>query len=638
MTFPNIIYNPKRRLLTISMLIAFLFVAVICKLFYVQIISSQELQARAAEQWYRDVPLTARRGGMYDRNGIALADTATKYTVYVRPNAVTEVESVCKVLSEKAGADFNKLHAKLVKKGVSEITVAKKIDKSVMLEIVALNLDGIYFSADSFRYYPYGDFMTQLLGFTNADGDGQSGLEAYYNKYLVGVNGKILTEADLVGRELDDNATTYLPSISGFNLMTSLDYTIQRLAENAVRKAYQIHGAKRVSCLVMNPTNGEILAMAETPSFDLNNVPRDDLSALFAYSKNAMVSSVYEPGSTFKILTSAIALEENAFSDSHRFYCSGSRIVDGKKIRCWRSIGHGSQDFTQGVCNSCNCVFMDCALAVGKDTFYDYLYNLGVNRKTGIDVSGETSGLMLPLDIVKNVDLARIGFGQAIALTPIELAVAASACINGGNIVTPHLLSKVIDSNNNVIQQASNSVQQSKISAQTSAELREILTQVVTRGSGKGAYLAGYNIGGKTGTAQKYQNGVIAQGRYISSFIGYTMTQGAEAMIVFIVDEPVGVYYGSIVAAPYVSEIFKGIFAYKNIAPTYNGTELEIVGAPFALENYSGMKLSQAISALTKLDVNVEVDGDGKIVVGHLLISGTVIDKTNTVLLYTSDT
>lgn len=481
MTFPNIIYNPKRRLLTIIMLIAFLFVAVLFKLFYVQIISGKELQARAAEQWYRDVPLTARRGGIYDRNGIALADTSTKYTVYVRPNAVTDIEKVCTVLSVKAGADYTKLHSKLIKKGVSEITVAKKLDKSVMLEIVSLNLDGIYFSADSFRYYPYGDFMTQLLGFTNSDGDGQSGLEAYYNKYLVGVNGKILTEADLVGRELQDNATTYLPSISGFNLMTSLDYTIQRLTENAVRKAYQIHGAKRVSCLVMNPTNGEILAMAETPSFDLNNVPRDDLSTLFAYSKNSMVSSVYEPGSTFKILTSAIALEENAFSDSHRFYCSGSRIVDGKKIRCWRSIGHGSQDFTQGACNSCNCVFMDCALAVGKDTFYDYLKNLGVNRKTGIDVSGETSGLMLPLNIVKNVDLARIGFGQAIALTPIELAVAASACVNGGNIVTPHLLSTVIDSSGNVIKEASNATQQSKISAETSTKLRDILIQVVTR-------------------------------------------------------------------------------------------------------------------------------------------------------------
>ncbi|MEG1613637.1 MAG: penicillin-binding transpeptidase domain-containing protein [Clostridia bacterium] len=617
------------------MLVAFLFVAVSGKLFYVQIVDSKNLQSRAAEQWYRDVPITARRGGIYDRNKTALADTATKYTVYVRPNAVTEPEKVAKVLSVKAGADFQKLLNKLIKKGVSEITVAKKIEKSVMLSIVSEQLDGIYFSTDSFRYYPYGNFMTQILGFTNIDGVGQSGLEAYYNKYLTGVNGQLLTEADLVGRELSGNATTYLPSVSGLDLITTLDYTIQNLVENAIKTAQIKHQAKRVSCLVMNPTTGEILAMAETPSFDLNNIPRDDLSQLFAYSKNSMVSSVYEPGSTFKILTSAIALQENAFSDSHRFYCSGSRIVDGKKIKCWRAKGHGSQTFVEGVCNSCNCVFMDCALAVGKDTFYQYLYDLGINRKTGIDVSGETSGLMLKPSTVKNVDLARIGFGQAIALTPIELAVAASACINGGEVVTPYILDSVVDEKGNVIHKNTKKVVKNVIRPEISAELRDILTKVVTQGSGKGAYLKGYSIGGKTGTAQKYDKGNIAQGKYFSSFIGYTMIKNTEAMILFIVDEPVGIYYGSIVAAPYVAEIFKGIFDYRQIKPSYNGDELLIVGIPIELADFYGMSTSQATIALHKLGVNVEVDGEGNTVKSQLPIAGTMIDKTNTVLLYT---
>ncbi len=631
----NLIYNPKQRLLTLILLIAFLFVAVFSKLFFVQVISSESLQARAAEQWYRDLPLAARRGGVYDRNGVTLADTATRYSVYVRPNAVKDANAVAKVLAEYAGADYDKLLAKITKKGVSEITVAKKLEKEAMLNIIAKDIDGIYFSADSFRYYPYGDFMTQLLGFTNIDLAGQSGLEAYYNKYLTGVNGKLLSEADLIGRALEDGTRYYLPAVSGNDLNTTLDFYIQSIVENTINKAQLIHSAKRVSCLVLNPMTGEILAMAETPSFDLNDVPRGDLSALFQYSKNTMVSSVYEPGSTFKILTSAIAIEENVFDANHRFYCAGSRVVDGKKIKCWRAKGHGSQTFAEGVCNSCNCVFMDCALAVGTAKFYEYLRAFGINEKTGIDVSGETSGLMLNESIVKNVDLARIGFGQAVAMTPLELAVAASAAINGGEVITPYIMSSLTAENGEVLLGNSKTVKRRAVSAQTSEKLREILYQVVTVGSGKGCYTAGYKIGGKTGTAQKYEGGVIAQGKYFSSFIGFETYAGSEALVLFLVDEPQGAYYGSIVAAPYVREIFKGIFDYYGIKPEYSGDELDIVGTPFELADYYGMTVTQATYALQKLGLNVEVDGEGDTVCAQLPAAGSTVDKTNTVLLYT---
>lgn len=576
----NLIYNPKPRLLTVFTLIVFFFTAILFKFLYVQVISSKKLQARAAEQWYRDLPLVARRGGIYDRNGITLADTATRYTIYVRPNAVENPQEVAAVLSEYAGADYQKIYAKITKKGVGEITVAKKVEKENVLKIVEKNLKGIYVSEDGFRYYPYGDFMTQVLGFTNIDLQGQSGLESYYDKYLTGVNGSVLSEADLIGRGIG-GTRYYLPATSGCDLTLTVDFYIQSIVENTIKKAALATKAKRVSCLVMNPTTGEILAMAETPSYDLNNVPRDDLSSLFRYSKNTMVSAVYEPGSTFKILTSAIAIQENAFPETHRFYCAGSRVVDGKKIKCWRAKGHGSQTFAEGVRNSCNCVFMDCALQVGTAKFYEYLKNFGITSKTGIDVTGETSGLTLAENTVKNVDLARIGFGQAVALTPIELAVAASAAINGGEIVTPYLLKSAKDASGRVVKENEPVVKRRVISRETSEKLANILYSVVTEGSGKGAYINGYNIGGKTGTAQKYENGAIAQGKYISSFIGFEKYAGCEAIALFLVDEPVGAYYGSIVAAPYVREIFEGIFSYYDVSPEITDESERIAATPF---------------------------------------------------------
>ncbi len=581
----NLIYNPKPRLLTVFTLIVFFFTAVLFKFLYVQVFSSAKLQARASEQWYRDLPLVARRGGIYDRNGVTLADTSTRYTIYVRPNAVENPKEVAKVLSEYAGADYQKLLGKITKKGVGEITVAKKVEKDKVMSIVRKNQKGIYISEDGFRYYPYGDFMTQVLGFTNIDLQGQSGLESYYDKYLTGVNGSVLSEADLVGRSIG-GTRYYIPSTSGADLTLTVDFYIQCIVENTIKKAMLQTKAKRVSCLVMNPMTGEILAMAETPSYDLNNVPRGDLSALFQYSKNTMVSAVYEPGSTFKILTSAIAIEENAFPESHRFYCAGNRIVDGKRIKCWRSKGHGSQTFAEGVRNSCNCVFMDCALQVGTQKFYSYLKNFGIMTKTGIDVTGETRGITLAENTVKNVDLARIGFGQAVALTPIELAVATSAVINGGEIVTPYLLKSATDASGRVVKENNPVVKNRVISSATSEKLIKILYSVVTEGSGKGAYINGYDVGGKTGTAQKYENGAIAGGKYISSFLGFEKYEGHEAVVLFLVDEPVGAYYGSIVAAPFVKEIFEGMFAYFGIAPCITEESDKVASMPFNPYDY----------------------------------------------------
>ncbi len=603
-------FNIRKRLLIIVILITFLFAAVFVRLIYLQIFQAEALQVKAAEQWMRDLPLTAKRGLITDRNGVVLADSSTLYDVYIRPNAIEDRSAVANLLATALNTDYDKIWEKVNKTGVSEVTIAKKIEKSVMQQIADKNLAGIYFSQNINRYYVYGDFLTQVLGFTSSDGNGQTGIEQYYNDYLKGVDGKALTETDLVGKELDGSTTTYLPAIDGMNATLTIDYYIQSFAENAVKTALETHNAKSAKCIVMDPNTGEILALASAPSFDLNNLPRDNLELLFGASRNTIISDAYEPGSTFKILTSAIGLDSGNFDLNHSVYCPGYRIVDGQRIKCWRTIGHGSQTFSEGVENSCNCLFMDIAQTVGTRTFYEYLKRFGIGSKTGIDAIGEASGIVIEESAVKTVDLARIGFGQAIAVTPIELITAAASVINGGNLMTPYIMSE-ITSNAGVAYKNSPVIRNSTVSAETSEIMRSILEGVVKNGGGKNAYVEGYRIGGKTGTAQKYENGVIAQGKYVSSFIGFAPADNPQYVALMIVDEPSnGVYYGSIVAAPYVGEIFKNIFAYKNIEAVYTDEDLANLGKKVVMPDLRGLSITQAILKLKELGLQYELDGD----------------------------
>ena len=322
---------------------------------------------------------------------------------------------------------------------------------------------------------------------------------------------------------------------------------------------------------------------------------------------------------------------------SDRFYCAGSRVVDGKKIRCWKPKGHGSIDFAEGVEQSCNCVFMDSALRLGTQTFYEYLRRFGLTKKTGIDMTGETSGIFIAEDAVKTVDLARIGFGQAVAVTPIGLISATSSVVNGGNKVVPHLLDYVSDEIGNNIASSQSANGERTVSAKTSEIMRELLTRVVENGSGKGAYVPGYSIAGKTGTAQKYENGQIARGRYYSSFLGFCMNEGAHLAVLFIVDEPKGyMYYGSLVAAPLVGDIFESTLAYLGISPTYTGKEAEIVGDEFLLPNFSGLSASEAKRQIEKLGLYCEIDGEGESVLTQYPLAGVAVDKRNVVLLITN--
>lgn len=633
-TKPNLLYNPTKRLSAILLLMVFLFSAIFAKMFAVIVVEGESLQVKAVDQWLRDVPTDAPRGNILDKNGKILASTATRYNLYVRPSNTPDKEGVAKLLCEVFGYEYQSTLSKISKR-TSEVTVATKVTKEQLNIVYASGLKGIYYSEDNFRYYPYGDFMTQVLGFCSSDGFGQTGLESYYDKYLTGINGKILTETDLVGRSLDGGLSYYLPSVSGLDLKTTLDAGIQSIVEGAVRNAVAKFNPKGVACIVMDYSTGGIAALCEYPSFDLNNVPRNDLTTLFESSKSKIISTVYEPGSTFKILTSAAALDSGKVHTSDRFYCAGSKVVDGKKIRCWKSKGHGSIDFGQGVESSCNCVFMECALRMGTNSFYDYMSAFGLSSKTGVDMTGETSGIFIARNLVKNVDLARIGFGQAVAVTPIGLLAATSSVVNGGVKVTPHVMNEIKSANGTVASYGISGGER-VVSEQTSKTMCELLQRVVTTGSGKGAYVPGYKILGKTGTAQKYENGQIARGKYISSFLGFSVSEGANYGVLFIVDEPKGyMYYGSLVAAPMVGDIFESMFAYLGTEPCYTGQEESIIGKEFILPSFEGLSLIEAKNQLRKLGLYVETDGDGDVVKGQYPLAGVKVDKRNTVLLLT---
>lgn len=612
--------------------VVFFFFVLIGRLACLQIKEGEIYSAKAAEQWYRDLPLAAGRGIIYDRTGNAIADNMTVYTVYVRPGSVTEPERVAEVLSDELGADKAKLEEKIRLRAVSEITVKKNVDAVTGKKLINLGLDGVYFSADNKRCYAYPEFLAQVVGFTDADNVGQNGLEGYYDKYIKGIAGSELVQSDNGGKEIAAKERFYIPPVKGANVYTSLDINIQAYCEQAVYAATEEWKAKGATVAVMRAYDGGIVAMAQSPSYSLDDLPRDDVEKLNAYSKNKMIVDVYEPGSTFKIFTTAIAIENGVVNDNSRFFCAGHRMVDGQRIRCWRSRGHGSQNLAEGVKNSCNCVFMDLALRLGTDKLYAGLKSFGFGAKTGVDFFGESSGLMMNSTKVKSVDLARIGFGQAIAVTPVQMLVGVCEAVNGGKKVSPHFVEKIAYDDGKTLYEFS-SPDIRIIGERTSAEMRTLLENVVKEGSGKKASVTGYRIGGKTGTAQKYENGHIAAGKYVSSFVGFAPADNPEYVILMTVDEPSsGAYYGSIVAAPYVGDIFSKIFAYEQIAPTADAEKIEYINMP----ELTDKSVDYALNELKKLGLYVECAGDGDTVISTLPLSETKVKKGDVVLIRTA--
>lgn len=627
-------FSIQKRLLSFTMIVTFIFFIVVIRLTFLQLGSNKPLQLKAVEQWVRSLPLTATRGKITDRNGNILAISYTSYDVYLRAKEIEDAAKVASYLSSTLNLNFDNVYKKAKDVYVSESLIKLNVSEKTALSIAKSGLKGIYVSENIYRQYPYGKLLSQTLGYLTSDSVGQSGVESYYNSVLSGTNGKYLTQSDVRGITLNNSLNYYVEAVDGLNLSLTIDINIQNIVEKAIENVTNEHKPKGVTAIVLNPKTSEILSMAISPSFDLNNVPRDDVSTLLELSKNTTVSDVYEPGSTFKIFTLAAALSENLTNLNETFYCPGYRIIDGERIKCWKTTGHGSQTLSECVQNSCNCCFMDLVLRLGVDKFYDYLNKFGIGKISGVDIAGESSGIMLDKSIVRTVDLARIGFGQSVAVNQLQLINSFCSVINGGILRQPTLLKTYFDENDIEVFKNLNLISNTNVNENVSKDIRFLLEQALSK-TGEYTFVEGYSVAGKTGTAQKYgEDGKISSGKYVSSFFGFlNNNDNPEYALLLCVDEPSsGAYYGSVVAKPCAKEIFEGIIEYKNINKVNNKVETENIEVP----NFVGLSLTNAITKLEQMGVYYEIAGEGERIVWQFPSPTKEVSKQTTILLNTN--
>ncbi len=623
------LHSLQKRIKAVFLVLVILVLSLSIRLFIVQIINGEELQVKATDQWTRDLKLTAPRGSFFDTTGDSLAVSYTTYDVYVRGREVKNAEDTAKYLSTLLNLNYDKTLSKVSNKNISESLLKMQVEAEIAEEIYAKKISGLYLTENVGRYYIYGNLLTQLIGFSSVDNVGQAGLEAYLDNYLKGKDGYSYVQSDLQGKEIGESIRYYVSGIAGNDVTLTANSKIQIILERILEKAYTEQKAKSISGIVMDAQTSEILAISSKPSFDLNSPPRNNLIDLFEQSKMKPVTDTYEPGSTFKILTVAAALEEGVTNFNDRFYCPGYRIIDGQRIKCWKSIGHGSQTLVEAFANSCNCCFMDLALRLGVDKFYNYLQKFGIGQKTGITIKGESGGIVMPKNNVKNVDLARIGFGHAVAVTPIQLLSIVAGITNGGYWKTPTVIKEIRDCQGNLTYVPTITTK-NIISKQTSDMVNQLLENAENK-QGKYSFVEGYNVGGKTGTAQKYdENGKIASGKYISSFIGTYPANQPKYLFMIMVDEAsAGAYYGSLVAAPYGKEFFKELFEFYDIKKDDENFIVEEVLMP----QVTGYPLAEALSIIKTNGLNYELDGEGSFIKEQLPPAGTRLHKGDTILL-----
>ncbi len=626
--------NVKKRLSAIILCVVFLVSLLFIKLFYLQIIGGWKLKTKGLAQWLRDLPITAQRGVITDRNGVELASSYTTYNCYVRKADIKDKNKVVMHLSSCLNIESQEIFDKLDKYNYSEILIASHIEKEVVQNILSDYQSGIFFTSTTSRNYNYDNMLCQILGFLSSDGDGQSGLEKYYNTYLKGIDGVSLVETDLKGSSLDNALSYYIDSIDGLNLQLTIDFQIQAQVEKIMAEAMNTTGAKSASALVMNPNTGEIISVCTLPSYNLNEIDRTDMEKLNELSRAKTITDTFEPGSTFKIIVTAIALQEGLTSRSSCYYCGGARVINGVRINCSRRSGHGSQTLQQGLNNSCNCVFMDLINQIGIKKFYWYLSELGFDTTLGLDFPGETKAVLMPQSLVTLPDLYRMGFGQTIAISALELVNTVSSIINGGTVMQPHLVKSINNSSGESVYTKSPTALKKVFKKEVSDLINTMLEEVVSKGGGKYARIDGYNIAGKTGTAQKYENNAIAQGKYIASFIGYYPADKPEYVVYVYVDEPQGAYYGGVVAAPIAKSIFQKIidirFAEVEANSKYDQSQYENT---IELPSLIGMTLSEAGSTLASLNLQYLVTGGGERVTSHISPPGTMVKEGDIILL-----
>jgi stage V sporulation protein D (sporulation-specific penicillin-binding protein) len=641
----------KRKLLFLMGLAVFALAFLGFRVFYIQAFRGEVLQARAYEQQTRDRLITPNRGNIYDRNGIGLAVTQTVASVSVIRAQIEDAEFVARTLSAMLDMDYDLLYEK-VNRRVALERVKSHVPMDIADQLRQMRIPGIIIDEDVERVYPFSGLAAQVIGFVGRDNQGIIGLEAKYDSYLAGSRGRILTETDAKGRELIDSETIRIAPIDGYNLVTTIDSVIQQFAEQTIAIAVDSKSALRGAIIVMDPRDGAILAMANAPGFDLNDpftINNPELEAIWSSFtteeqmnhlnqmwRNFTINDTYEPGSTFKIVTSAAGLEEGVITTASMFNCSGFKVVGGRQIRCWRHPrAHGALDFVAGVQNSCNPVFMDIGERLGPEVFHEYMQRFGFAERTGVDLPGEAAGIMFALENIGTVELATMSFGQSFQITPLQLMRAGAVTINGGYLVTPHVGKRIVDNDGYLVQEFFHERGRQIISPSTSEILKDVLESVVYYGTGHRTYIPGYRIGGKTATSQKLPRG---SGRYIASFMTFAPAENPELIVLVLIDEPKGAYYGGQVAGPVMKQLLASILPYLGIEPVFNEEELEMDGVgQVAVPRLTGQTARDAKNILNTLGLDAEIFGAGGIIINQFPLAGEVINQGSRVIIYLAD-
>ena len=633
----------RRKLLIASAFAVVLLLALLVNLYYVSIVKGPEYAKMAQRQWQSSLSLKAERGKILDRNGNVLAESYTTYQVCVNPQAITEDadrERIANILSTLLNVNYETIINKMTKvnpkdgKFYQQVKIKDQVESNVIAQLVTFQENrAISYYADVKRNYPEGNLFGQLLGFTNVDGDGQTGVELSYNTILSGVDGKQMAETDRDGNEIPGGESSYIAPIGGASVQMTVDTGIQGFLQSALEEAARTNLAKYAYGVVMNPKTGEIYAISSYPTIDPNHPPRTDAETLLDLSRQRMVTETYEPGSVFKIVTLAAALDSGTVNDGTTFNCKGSLNVLGQKIKCWRTRGHGKETLAQAVQNSCNPAFMSMALKMGTDRFYEYIYAFGMNDKTGVGIGGETTGKVTHRKYIRDTDLARIGFGQSISCTGMQMAAAVCAAINGGELLKPYYVQDAVAPDGTNLEHHEKEVVRQVISAETSAQIRKYLTGVVDAGSGKNAAIPGYSVGGKTGTSQKYdETGKVSSTLLVASFVGFVPADDPEYLCMIIVDEPqVPVVYGSTVAAPFVQQVLKNVLTYYSVPTDRNEKAVSV-------PDVRGMTVEQAQKALKTvgLEATFMETEQAAAVQRQSPAPGNLVVKGSPVILYTA--
>lgn len=614
--------------------VIFLIVALILKVGYIQIINRNEIYEKAIQSWQRSFPVQANRGKIYDSTGSILASDLTTSSLVVVPSQITDKATTALQLAKILNVSETVLKEKLEKKvSIQRISPeGRQLDDSTARAISRLSLPGVYLIKDTKRYYPNHNYLSHCLGFVGIDNQGLLGLELEYDEYLSGENGSIDYYMDAKSHNLNMYPSTYTSPQSGMNITLTVNKDIQDIVERELNNAYDTYHPEGIWALAMDPQNGDILAIASKPDFDPNDYKN---SSQDIYNQNIPIWKTYEPGSTFKIITFASALNENLFDmDQDTYYDKGYEYVSGARIKSWKKGGHGLQTFREVLQNSSNPGFVEIGRRLGKDRLYQYVQDFGLTEKTGVDLPGESSGIMFDYENFHELEQATVAFGQGISLTPIQLVRAICACVNGGELLRPHILKEITNSSNSdIVYQREKEVIRKVISDETSAKVRDALESVVSEGGGRNAYIEGYRIGGKTGTAQKAVNGSYVGGGYILSFVGIAPINDPEIVLYIAMDNPQNcVQYGGTTVAPIARKMFLDILPILGVekvtqqkSKEYSATDIKRI----KVKNYIGKTRNE----IADPEIHFEYIGNGKKVIDQLPRKGEYIDSGDTVIL-----